>query len=465
MTVSDPTSLPVHRLSREVSSGKLSPVDLVDAYLEKIRRLDGEFHAYTEVYFEDARLAAEAAHKAIRSGHALGPLHGIPVALKDLVELKGRVVTGGSKIWQTRRSEQTAPLARQLIAQGLVILGKTHLVEFAFGGWGTNQKMGTPRNPWDLKVPRTPGGSSSGSGVAVAAGLAPWAVGTDTGGSVRLPASFCGLTGLKVSVGRISTEGLLPLSTTLDTPGPMAGCVEDVALLYNAMRTDRCVQLDHQSFKSDELHLARGVRGMRLGTMPAAERRNVVPAVLDAYDASLEVFARLGAEIVPLALPFGLVDLAELNGLIISTEGYRFLERYVEDRGLPLDDHVRPRVLGGRGVSAKSYLAALEKRELLKQQFVSVFQGVDALLTPTTATPAIPLSEVDEKTTPAYFTRFVNLLDLTALALPNGFSPEGLPASLQIVCRANAEATALQVGQAYQQATDWHDRRPQSPLS
>jgi aspartyl-tRNA(Asn)/glutamyl-tRNA(Gln) amidotransferase subunit A len=304
-------------------------------------------------------------------------------------------------------------------------------------------------------VPHTPGGSSSGSGVAVAAGLAPWAVGTDTGGSVRMPASFCGLTGLKPSVGRISTEGLLPLSTTLDTPGPMARSVEDVALLYHAMRTDQC--------DAGEPRQPSSVRGLRLGSLPATERRGVEASVLDAYDRSLEVFGRLGAEIVPVSLPYSLADLAELNGLIISTEAYGFLGSYVEDRELPLDDDVRPRVLAGQNVSAKSYLAALEKRELLKRQFLQALADVDALLTPTTATTAIPLSEVNQTTTPAYFTRFVNLLDLCGLALPNGMSARHLPTSLQIVCRNNDEETALRIGLAYQQVTDWHERQPPAP--
>ena len=187
------------------------------------------------MYAADARLAAEAADKAIRAGHAVGPLHGVPVALKDLVDLEGRVTTGGSKVWAKRVSAVTATLARRLISAGMIVLGKTHTVEFAMGGWGTNTHMGTPWNPWDATVHRTPGGSSSGSGVAVAAGLAPAAIGTDTGGSVRLPASWCGIVGLKVTVGRISTFGVLPLSTTLDTPGPMARSVEDAALLYRVL--------------------------------------------------------------------------------------------------------------------------------------------------------------------------------------------------------------------------------------
>src|SRR5438309_10867649 len=189
----DPASLPAHRLAQAIAARRLSPVDVVQAFLDRIAAQDAKLHAFVAVYVDEARLAAEAADKAIRSGHAVGPLHGVPIALKDLIEIEGKIVTGGAMVWRDRRSAVTATLAQRLIAAGLIVIGKTHTVEFAMGGWGTNQHLGTPWNPWDPAVPRTPGGSSSGSGVSVAAGLAPWAIGTDTGGSVRLPAAWCGL--------------------------------------------------------------------------------------------------------------------------------------------------------------------------------------------------------------------------------------------------------------------------------
>src|SRR5207253_10090495 len=214
----DPSFRPAHRLAAEIAARRLSPVDVVEALLARIASHDPKLHAFIDVYADDARLAAEAADRAIRSGHAVGPLHGVPIALKDLIDLEGRITTGGTLVWRERRSPTTATLARRLIAQGMIVLGKTHTVEFAMGGWGTNQHMGTPWNPWDLAAHRTPGGSSSGSGVSVASGIAPWAIGTDTGGSVRLPASWCGLAGLKTTIGRVSTYGILPLAPSLDTP-------------------------------------------------------------------------------------------------------------------------------------------------------------------------------------------------------------------------------------------------------
>ncbi|MDB5514925.1 MAG: amidase, partial [Tardiphaga sp.] len=211
MTSPDPWFVSARQLSQDIAQRKISSADVVSGFLDRIRTTGARLHAFVEVYDQDAMLAAEAADKAIRSGHAVGPLHGVPIALKDLIDIEGRITTGGSAIWRDRRADRTATLARRLMAQGLIVIGKTHTVEFAMGGWGTNTHMGTPRNPWDMKVARTPGGSSSGSGVAVAAGLVPWAIGTDTGGSVRLPASWCGLTGLKTTIGRVSTYGILPL--------------------------------------------------------------------------------------------------------------------------------------------------------------------------------------------------------------------------------------------------------------
>ena len=459
---SNPWQLSALGLSREISAGRLSPVDLVDALLKRIRLRDAKLHAFVEVYAEDAQLAAEAAEKAIRSGHAVGPLHGVPIALKDLIEIEGRITTGGSLVWRERRSKVTATLARRLIAAGLIVLGKTHTVEFAMGGWGTNQHRGTPWNPWDPAVARTPGGSSSGSGVAVAAGLAPWAIGTDTGGSVRLPASWCGLTGLKTTIGRVSTYGILPLSPTLDTPGPMARSVEDAALLYQVMQGPDALDPRIRGVMPDDPmpSLRHGVRGTRLARLPRSERDGVEDEVLTVYDAALATLGRLGAEIVEAELPCRFGDYTDLTGRIIGSEGYFLLGDLIDDMSLPIDTAVRPRIAVGRGTSARDYLAALRDREEAKRKFAAVFAHADALLTPTTQTAAIPLDQVDQASTPAHFTRFANFLDLCALALPNGFTATGLPISLQVVCRGYDEATALRVGWAYQQATDWHQRRP-----
>src|SRR5258708_6933796 len=242
----DPRFLPAHRLAAEIAARRLSPVDIVEALLSRIEAHNPKLHAFIDVYADDARLAAEAADKAMRSGHRVGPLHGVPIALKDLVDLAGRVTTGGSKVWEKRVSPTTATLAERLIGAGMIVLGKTHTVEFAMGSW------------------------ASGSGVAVAAGLAPVAIGSDTGGCVRIPAAWNGIVGLKVTVGRISTYGVLPLSFTLDTPGPLARTVEDAALIYRALSGPD--PRDPQTLAwapVDPLPaLHRGVAGLRLPVLP-----------------------------------------------------------------------------------------------------------------------------------------------------------------------------------------------------
>ncbi len=450
------------QLAQAIASRELRSEELVELLLARIARHDAKLHAFIDVYADDARAAAAAADLAIGAGHAVGPLHGIPVALKDLIDMEGRITTGGSKAWAERVSPVTATLARRLIAAGMIVIGKTHTVEFAMGGWGTNQHMGTPWNPWDPRQHRAPGGSSAGSGVAVAAGMVPWAIGTDTGGSVRLPAGWCGLTGLKTTVGRVSVHGILPLSPTLDTPGPMCRTVEDAAVLFNVIHgpdPEDPATLDHGV--DDPLpSLDAGIAGLRLARMPEAERDGVQSDVLEAYDASLEVLSRLGARVVDVRLPLPFSDMAVILGKIIGAEGYTLVGKLVEDADLPLDDDVRPRILIGKDMSARDYLLALEERDRIKASYREALLHVDALLTPTIATTAPTVESIDQSTTPAFFTRVANLLDYCALALPNGIDRNGLPISFQIICRGFEEALALRIGRAYEQATAWHEATP-----
>ncbi|HET9855242.1 MAG TPA: amidase, partial [Methylomirabilota bacterium] len=416
MTSIDPVWAGVAPLSQAFGARALSPVDAVGALLDRIRRHDGRLHAFVSVYADEARLAAEGADRAIRSGHRIGPLHGVPIALKDLVDLEGRVTTGGSKVWAERVSPVTATLAERAIAAGMIVLGKTHTVEFAMGSWGTNTHMGTPWNPWDPRVHRTPGGSSSGSAVSVSAGLAPVAIGTDTGGSVRLPAGWCGIVGLKVTAGRISTFGVLPLSFTLDTPGPIARSVEDAALIYRLLNGPDPRDRQTLAWAPDDPMpaLQRGAAGLRLAVMPDVERVGVDKEVLAAYDASVETLAKLGARIERVKLPHRLNDYAVATGRIIGVEGYRFVGHLVDDERQPVDPDVRPRIQLGRGVSARDYLLALAEREERSREVAAALAHVDALLTPTALTPPVPIEQADQGGTAAHFTRPVNYLGLCA---------------------------------------------------
>jgi aspartyl-tRNA(Asn)/glutamyl-tRNA(Gln) amidotransferase subunit A len=455
MTSSDPTTWPAYVISREIGARRLSPIDLVAGLLDRIRNADPKLRAFVDVYADDACLAAEAAHNAIQSGDALGPLHGIPVALKDLVEVAGKKTTAGSLAWQSRRSEHTAALANRLISRGLIVLGKTHTTEFALGAWGVNQRMGTPWNPWDRYVHRAPGGSSSGSAVAVAAHMVPWAVGTDTGGSVRVPAAWCGLTGLKTTKGVVSTHGILSLSGTLDTPGPLTRCVEDAALLFYAMQ-------DGDSFDPHGNPLPilkRGVDGMRLGRVGRDTLAGTSTEIATNYEVSLDLFGKLGATIIPIPWP-NYCDYRGAISTVILAEAHASYGPLATDPFAPLDEFTRAELGIASRISATDYHAAFYEQQKLRRDFAAVFDDVDALLTPTVRMAAPTLDEIDRREPPTDFTRLVNFAQLCAISVPNGFTANGLPTSLQVICPPHAESTALRIGWAHEDATDWHLRMP-----
>lgn len=460
--MSDIAYLNATEIIRQLSSGELNAETLVDTYLQRIERYDENLHSFVNVYAEDARAAAEAADKSRKAGHAVGPLHGIPVAVKDIIDIENRTTTGGSAVWTNRISSLTATLVKKMLAAGMIIIGKTHSVEFAMGGWGTNQHMGTPRNPWDITTHRAPGGSSAGSGVSVAAGLAPWAIGTDTGGSVRLPSAWCGLTGLKTTIGRISCHGVLPLSTTLDTPGPMCRTVEDAAVLFEVLAGPDAadpITLGHDASATLQ-RLNAGVHGLRIGRITDSEREVCDTEVLAAYDRSLECFKDLGAVIVDVVLPRTFDELGALVGRLIGTEAYAIVGEMIDDLSLPIDEDVRPRIWLGKDVSARQYYQLLKEIDAVNGEFDQALAGVDALLTPTVATPAPAIETIDQTGSPAGFTRLVNLIRRCALTQPNGFTDSGLPIAHQIICAQYDEATALRIGCAYERITDWTQRHP-----
>lgn len=454
---------PVHVLAERLRTGALSATALLDCYLQRIRRHDAKLHAFVSVYESQARAAAEAADRALRSGVRLGALHGIPIALKDLIEIDGFKTSGGSLHWIDRRSSVTGTVARRLHEAGMIVLGKTHMVEFAFGSWGTNTTMGTPWNPWDARVPRAPGGSSSGSAVAVAAALAPAAIGSDTGGSVRIPASLCGIVGLKTTVGRVSNHGTLRLSETLDTIGPMTRDVEDAALLFSALHGADAN--DPQTLQQQPLDalatLRKPVAGLRLAVLAQAELGAVDDEVARAFEIALETLRALGARIDTLRLPVSFASLAELTGKIIAAEGHALHRNWIHRDDLPFDPDVRDRLRAGKTVSVPDYIDVMAQRRRLRHDVDALLSDFDALLLPTTPLAAIALGEIDQSQAPmSRLTRPINLLDLCALSLPCGFTAAGLPISLQIVGRAYDEARVLRIGWAFENATEWHLRRP-----
>ena len=454
--------LPVHELSKRLENGELTSLELVENLLARIQKHDPLLGAFIDVYQEDARSTAGAVDMARTSGHAIGPLHGIPVAVKDIIDIEGRITTGGSKVWKDRRSPFTATLVRKMVEAGMIVLGKTHTVEFALGSFGTNQHMGSPKNPWDLKEHRATGGSSAGTAASVAARMAPWGIGTDTGGSVRIPSSWCGLTGLKTSVGRISVHGVLPLSHTLDTPGPMCRNVEDAAILYHLLAGPDMHDPKTMIHPVEDpfTKMQHGISGLKLARVPDSELEKADPENREAYEESLRLLQTQGAEIGRVELPNDFEEMGAHVGLIIGAEGFSYVGKYTDDPSLPVDDDVRPRIGLGKDISAKDYLLLLRGQQHIKQSFLEALDDFDALITPSTLQPALRVEDIDQSGTAAHFTRPVNLIEHCALSLPNGFTSNGLPLSLQIICAPYQEALALRIGWTFQNTTEWHLRFP-----
>ncbi len=453
-------------LARMLDDGATSSREIVEACLANISSLDGHLHAFVEVYGDSALAAADTADAERVAGASRGLLHGLPIALKDLLHIRGKATTAGSKSWTGRIANETATAVERLVAAGMIPLGKTHMVEFAFGGWGRNEPMGAPWNPWDTATHRVAGGSSSGSAVAVAAGLAPGAIGSDTGGSIRIPAALCGLTGLKPTYGTISLAGVVPLANTLDSLGPLARSVDDAALLTGAMagpdsKDASTAAVPHTNFAS-ALTTEPNVRGMRISTLPSESVvRDAEPDVVSAWRDAIAVLRDLGAIVVEEPFPIDFEDVMVRNGRIIAAEAWALHRAYIEDPQLPIDPWVRKRTIGGKTISAADYIDELATRKRMAAAFAEWMRGRDALLTPTLPITATPLLDVDESTTPlARFTRVANYLGTCALSLPAGLSRAGLPIGVQLIGAPFAEATLIRAGRAFQKVTDWHTRRP-----
>jgi aspartyl-tRNA(Asn)/glutamyl-tRNA(Gln) amidotransferase subunit A len=450
--------LGIGELSSMLRSREISPVELTAYYVNRISELNPQLNVFIEIAAERAKAQAQAAEFLMDRGQFIGPLHGIPFALKDLIDVKGLVTTGGSILRRTATAQTNAYIADRLFEAGAVMLGKTHMVEFAFGGTGVNHHYGTPWNPWDSVVQRLPGGSSSGSAVAVAAGLSPIAIGSDTGGSVRIPASFCGVVGLKPTFGTVSNQGVLPLDPTLDSLGPLAHNVEDCALLHGIISGQE--SNGSNSLLSGAEMVNGDVEGLRMCFPREYFWADVDEEVEVAVRASAQVFSDLNVVVDEISLEC-LDDLSvwRRGPNTTAVESYFFHRTELERDVSQFDPIVSARMLEGRDVSAVDYLEQRRNLEDIRYEAMTALESVDFLITPTTPFPAPPLSEVDNDEDYHKIngmclrnTSAVNLLGLCAISVPCGLTRGGLPIGLQLIGKPYDEKRLLRIAYAYEQS-------------
>lgn len=445
-------------------SGEVSPVDVVVSFLDRIDHYNDQTRAYITITSDRAMAQAKATEQMLQAGVDLGPLHGIPIGLKDLFHTAGVRTTSGSKVYDNFMPQTTATVAHKLAQAGAVLLGKTNMVELAFGPYGLNPHYGTPPNPWDEAC--VPGGSSSGSGVAVAAGLATGAIGTDTGGSIRIPASFCGIVGLKPTLERVSRAGVTPLSWTLDSMGPMTRCVEDAALMFETISgadAADAVTLGHPQVDVVS-QLKRDVTGMRVGFVRDPFCQEADAEVVAAVEDACRVFKTLGVHVVEMDFPEAREELNdELEGLgsslIMPVEGFASHRELLKTHRDVMDERIWDRIQKGASFGAADYALVLQKRAVLMYRAKQTMCDVDALICPTMLTVAPRIVTVD--TAPVRLTtRLVNFLGLCAVSVPCGWSSTGLPMGLQVIGKPFDECAILRLAYAYEQTTLFYQKHP-----
>ncbi len=466
--MTDLKGLDLTGVAQVIAGGEVSAVEVLRFTVERAERLQPRLTCFIATDFERALDAAQQADAARAHGETLGPLHGVPVAHKDMYYRAGKVSTGGSKIRAAFRPDHTATILNRLDRAGAIEIGTLNMAELATYPTGHNAHYGDCRNPWDND--RTPGGSSSGSGAAVAARVVWGSLGSDTGGSVRIPASFCGVSGLKPTNGRVSRHGMLPLSHSLDHVGPLAPSVRDLARLLQVV-----AGADANDPTASDLPvpdygagLAMGVKGLRIGVLRRYFFDGAANEIVAAVDSTTETLRGLGAEIVE-------IDMAEAE--LCATYAYfaiftewtgvhlPWLKTRLADYGPP----ARNRLLRGLAIPAARYHEALRRRgALLAQVLDTSFAKADILLAPTSV--VLPPTQEESNETRADCgallgriarnTRIFNYLGLPALSIPCGFSGSGLPIGVQLIGKPFGEARLLRVGHAFQQATDWHRRQP-----
>ncbi|HTM03616.1 MAG TPA: Asp-tRNA(Asn)/Glu-tRNA(Gln) amidotransferase subunit GatA [Vicinamibacterales bacterium] len=472
----------------DVASGRIAAADVCDAFIERAQATNPQLHAFNLIDVTRARAQAADIDRRRAAGESPGPLAGVPIALKDNLCVRGQRTTAASKILETYEPPYTATAVERLEAAGAVILGKTNCDEFAMGSSTENSAFGPTRNPWALD--RTPGGSSGGSAVAVAARCAPIALGSDTGGSIRQPAAFCGVVGLKPTYGRVSRYGLLAFASSLDQIGPLSRTVADAALVLNAIAGADA----HDSTASSQAvpdftaALTGDIKGLRVGIPRAFVSDGVDPAVRAAFDQALETLRALGATIVDIDLPhakyaipvYYLVCTAELSSNLARYDGVRYgyrasaprdqslKEMYSRTRDEGFGAEVKRRIVLGTYVLSAGYydafyLKALQVRTLMRRDYDRAFESVDVIAMPCAPTPAFKLGEKVDDPLQMYlddiFTVSANLVGLPGISVPCGASGD-LPIGFQLIGRMFEEATILRAAEAFERATDWHTRAP-----
>lgn len=455
--------LGIEDAAQAIRDRRLSPVELTQSCLERIERLNPILNAFISVTADSALEQARAAEAEIQAGHWRGPLHGIPLALKDLIDTAGVPTTAASAVYQDRVPTEDADVVRRLKSCGAVLLGKLNLHEFAYGGTCVPSHYGPVRNPWNPN--RIAGGSSGGSGVAVAAGLCLGALGTDTAASVRHPAAYCGVTGLKATYGRVSTRGVIPLSWSLDHVGPLARSAMDTAILLEALAGHDALDPASATAAVDDYtrKLQAPTRALRLGRVLRPYFEDLDPDIESALSAAINVLGTLTAGLRDVELPYN-----NLLMTIASAEAYAYHYPHFSQTPERYQAMTRQRLAHSASITSADYIRALREMNELRVRADEAFTSVDLIVTPTTAISPIDISAGDADPplpangTPLEFrnTHMFDVLGLPAISIPCGFTWDGMPIGLQIAGPRFQESRVLALAHAYQQVTDWHLRHP-----
>ena len=465
--MTDLAALTLTEVAAAIRDRKVSAVEVTRAALARIERWQSALNAFVRLEPEDALAAAARADQAGARGAGLGPLHGVPLAHKDMYYVKGKLAECGSKLRKGFVAPATSTAVARLEAAGALRLGALHMVEFAYGPTGHNEHLGHARNAWDRT--RITGGSSSGSGTAVAARLVYAALGSDTGGSIRLPAHFCGVTGFKPTNGRVSRANAMPLSFSLDTVGPLALSAEDAGLIMSVIMGPDPLDPTTCGAPAWDAEAAQApIAGRTIGVPSAFYVDDLEADVAAALDATIETFRRLGAKIVKVDLPDQTaVSAAAL--IVLASEATSLHLPWLRERPADYGAQVRARLENGLAYSAVEYLEALRWRGPALAAHLSAIAGVDAILAPVSRAAAPTIEETDVGASPdamamilaiTRFMRPINYLGVPVLVVPAGQSKAGLPIGLQLIGRPFGDETVVALGRAFQAATDHHRRRP-----